>query len=233
MKDKFYNTIREQYDYIFPLNKKQVEFVMNEFPDSNSKLIEIGCANGKLTNALKDYDIRGIDLEQSFINTAKQRYKGIQFDALNMLELDTLDETFDGIICFGNTLVHLEMKDIETFISKCYSSLKSGGSLLIQILNYDNILDNEIDELPLIDNEHIRFERTYEIGDRLKFVTELTVKTDNERIKNAIYLTPIRKAELEEILISAGFDDIKYFGSFAKTPLKDNSLPLVASCKKR
>lgn len=228
--NKFYNTIKEQYDYIFPLNQKQVEFVKNEFPDRDSKLIEIGCANGKLTNALKGFNIRGIDLEQSFIDIAKQRYEGIQFDALNMLDVNTLNKKFDGIICFGNTLVHLMPNEIAEFINKCYSSLNNGGKLLIQILNYDNILDNKINKLPLIDNEHIKFERSYEFDDRLKFVTELTVKKQNERIDNAIYLTPIRKEKLKNILVAAGFRDVKFYGSFAKTSLKEDSLPLVLSC---
>lgn len=228
--NKFYNTIKKQYDYIFPLNQKQVEFVEGEFSNYDNRLIEIGCANGKLTNALKEYNIRGIDLEQSFIDIAKQRYSGIQFDALNMLNVDTLNEKFDGIICFGNTLVHLKIKEIEVFINKCYSILNSKGKLLIQILNYDNILDNEINKLPLIDNEHIKFERSYEFGDRLKFVTVLTVKKQNEQINNAIYLTPIRKVQLENMLVSAGFKDIKFYGSFTKNLLKEDSLPLVLSC---
>lgn len=230
--NKFYETIKEQYDYIFPLNLKQVEFVKSEFPDCDNKLIEIGCANGKLTNALSQYNIRGIDLEQSFIEIARQRYKGIQFDSLNMVDIDVLNERFDGIICFGNTLVHLKTEEIEAFISNCYSSLNKGGKLIIQILNYDNILDNQVYQLPLIDNEHIKFERCYEFGDRLKFITKLTIKKDNVQISNAIYLTPIRKSELEEMLVSAGFKDIKFYGSFAKVPLKEDSLPLVLCCKK-
>lgn len=230
MKNKFYSTIREYYDYIFPLNPMQVDFVASEFADTSSKLIEVGCANGKLTNALRQYDIRGIDLEESFIQAANNMYKGISFDALNMLELNSLGEMFNGIICIGNTLVHLDIEQIEVFIKQCYSSLKTDGKLLIQILNYDNILDNKITHLPIIDNEHIKFVRKYEFGDRLKFVTDLTIKETNETISNYIYLTPIRKDPLIQILKIAGFSDIKVYGSFGCIPLKSDSLPLVLSC---
>lgn len=230
--NKFYNTIKEQYDYIFPLNEKQVDFVKSEFTDYDSKLIEIGCANGKLTNALQDYNIRGIDLEQSFIDIARHRYKYIQFDALNMININKLNEKFDGIICFGNTLVHLDIDEIEEFINKCYESLDKDGKLLIQILNYDNILDNEINKLPLINNEHVKFERGYEFGDRIKFITKLTVKETGENIKNVVNLSPIRKDDIKRMLVSAGFKDVIFYGSFAKTALDNDSFPLIVSCKR-
>ena len=50
----FYESINKYYDNIFPLNEKQAEFVRGEFRDCKSKLVEVGCANGKLTNALSE-----------------------------------------------------------------------------------------------------------------------------------------------------------------------------------
>ena len=232
MQNKFYSTIRDYYDYIFPLNATQTNFVNEEFPNFNNKLIEVGCANGKLTNSLSQYDIRGIDLEDSFIQIARERYPLITFDALDMLKLSSLNEKFDGIICFGNTLVHLETNQIKNFIDQCYSCLKSNGKLLIQILNYDNILDNKITSLPIIDNDHIRFVRKYKFGERLGFETDLTIKELNKTISNSISLTPIRKTQLTDIIREASFTDIKIYGAFNKTPLKSSSLPLVLTCKR-
>ena len=209
----------------------QAKFVESEFADTSSKLIEVGCANGKLTNALKKYDIKGIDLEPAFIRIAQKRYPYIAFEALNMLELNTLEKKFDGIVCFGNTLVHLDIQQIDTFVKQCHETLNKNGKLLIQILNYDNVLDNKITALPIIDNDHIKFARKYNLGERLDFITDLTIKATGETISNSINLTPIRKDELSAILTNAGFTNIEFYGSFGRTELKVGSLPLVVSCE--
>ena len=232
MKRNFYESINKYYDNIFPLNEKQVEFVKSEFDNKSSKLIEIGCANGKLTNALSEYDIMGVDLEASFIEESRKRYNNIRFEELNMLNIQSLDEKFDGVITFGNTLVHLTKKEIKSFISSIYEALNQNGKLLIQILNYDYILDDEIFTLPIIDNEFITFERSYETKDDFLFHTKLTIKSSNEIIENKIALTPIRKDILVDSLKEAGFKNINVYSSFSKKEYNYKDLPLVISCNK-
>jgi 2-polyprenyl-3-methyl-5-hydroxy-6-metoxy-1,4-benzoquinol methylase len=228
----FYESINKYYDNIFPLNEKQAEFVRGEFRNCKSKLVEVGCANGKLTNALSEYNIIGIDLEKSFIDAARSKYKRVSFERCNMLDITDLNSNFDGIFTFGNTLVHLSIDDIKIFINKAYGILNKGGKLLIQILNYDNILDNSIEELPLIDNEAITFIRSYSHGDRFIFNTTLKIKSEGQEVKNSIELTPIRKKELLGILEEAGFRKINVYGSFDKDKYSSRSLPLIVSCEK-
>lgn len=232
MKKNFYESINKYYDNIFPLNEKQVEFVKGEFDNKLSKLVEIGCANGKLTAALSEYNIMGVDLEKSFIDEARKRYSNIKFEELNMLNIQSLDEKFDGVITFGNTLVHLTKEDIMGFIRNVYEVLNQGGRLLIQILNYDYILDNEIFTLPIIDNEFITFERSYEVKDEFLFHTRLTIKSSDEVIENKIVLTPIRKDLLVNYLEEAGFKNINVYSSFSKKAYNYKDLPLVISCTK-
>jgi len=228
----FYQSINKYYDNIFPLNFKQVEFVKSFF-EENATLIEVGCANGKLTNALSDFEIMGIDLESSFIKEASQRYPHIKFRAMNMLDLDSLNQRFDGIVCVGNTLVHLDKEQIGKFIEKANASLNPRGKLLLQILNYDFIVEKEITELPLIDNDVITFKRTYSFEDTLKFKTKLSIKESNEVIENVINLHPIGKFELEEVLKHNGFEEITFYSSFAKDEYTFNKLPLVISAQKK
>ena len=232
MKKKFYESINEYYDNIFPLNDKQVEFVKDEFDDMSSKLIEVGCANGKLTNALSEYNIMGVDLEGSFIDEARKRYSSIKFEELNMLDIQSLNEKFDGIITFGNTLVHLTGENIERFIRQAYEALNQEGKLLIQTLNYDYILNDEVFTLPVIDNELITFERSYQIKDEFLFHTKLTIKSSGEVIENKIVLTPIRKNSLVNLLKEAGFKNIRVYSSFTKKKYNYRDLPLVISCSK-
>ena len=55
--------------------------------------------------------------------------------------------------CFGNTLVHLQSIELMGKMLKgVFAVLKPGGHFLLQILNYDFILDEQVSELPLIDS---------------------------------------------------------------------------------
>lgn len=229
---RFYETIRQYYDDIFPLNPAQVSFVQRRFPDKASSLLEVGCANGKLTAALAEYDIMGIDLEPSFITMARARYPMIPFQAMNMLDIDQLKIDFDGIVCFGNTLVHLSHEEIQQFLTHAVKRMKPDGRLLLQILNYDHILDANITQLPLIDNDIIRFDRRYVIGERLQFQTELTIKATGQQLNNVIPLTPIRLQSLETMLKTAGFNQWITYSGFDDRLYQREALPLVIECKR-
>lgn len=160
------------------------------------------------------------------------------FEQLDMLTIaERFPESyFDTVICFGNTLVHLLTDaDIQQFINAAFKVLTSEGKLTIQILNYQNILENQIKSLPLIDNEHIRFERNYEFHDGSKLIdfnTKLTVKSTGQEVKNSTQLYPITQMKLQQFLEEAGFIGIEFFGSFNREPLTEKSLPLVLVCKK-
>jgi glycine/sarcosine N-methyltransferase len=92
-------------------------------------------------------------------------------------------ESFDALYCLGNTLVHLEgPEQIGIFLDAAFKLVKPDGVLILQILNYDHIVDDHINELPEIKTEKLRFSRWYEGIDtnstasdeeRLRFVTRL------------------------------------------------------------
>jgi SAM-dependent methyltransferase len=138
---------------------------------------------------------------------------------------------FDAVLCFGNTLVHLSgLPEIESFCKQVRAVLKDKGRFLLQILNYDHILDHNIRKLPLIENNIIVFERYYkydDINNLIEFRTVLTVKESKKIIENTILLYPLRKQELNKALKKAGFTRVLYYGDFDKRELKEDSLPLV------
>ena len=226
---EFYRVIRECYDNIFPLSKKQVDFIVRNF-ERGCKILEVGCANGKLSNALSEnFGIVGIDVEDEFVEIAKSRFPEVDFLTLNMLDVDSLPGMYDGIVCFGNTLAHINHSDVQEFLNKAYSKLISGGKILMQIVNYDYILGNMVGELPLIDNDVVRFERYYDHGDKFIFRGKLEVKRSGLQFESEVELFPILSNELTAMLEEAGFDDIMLFGSFDGEVFNNSSKALIVS----
>lgn len=240
----FYQSIADYYDFIFPLNQSQVDFVNATIPGSKSKsLLDVGCGTGNLDIELaKDFQkVIAIDSDETMIDKAKQKAKPDetkpQFMQMNMLNIETKfgSRSFDGIICFGNTLVHLDsVAEISYFFEQAKNVLKPGGKLLLQIINYDRILDKHIVGLPTIENEHIIFVRDYHYepdNNKILFKTTLTDKKNKQEIKNDIPLYPIRKDEITHLLKQAGFIDYLLYGNFGQNKFSDESIPLVVEAK--
>jgi ubiquinone/menaquinone biosynthesis C-methylase UbiE len=241
----FYTSITEYYNYIFPLNKTQVEFVRNSFKETrNLSLLDIGFGTGNLTLELSKIfkEVTGIDLDKTMLSKAEKNIsesvRNLKFMNLDMLKIDATfgDNTFDVIVCFGNTLVHLDSEEyILDFFIKTRRVLSDGGKLLFQIINYDRIIDKGINGLPTIENEIIKFERNYTYHKErnvIDFETILTIKENTRQISNKIELYPIRKSQIAKLLFKAGFTDIRYFGNFKREELTSENIPLVVETLK-
>lgn len=238
---KFYKSISSYYDDIFPYNSVQKDFVLSSTGGEyrNKSILDIGCGTGNLTFELSKHfkKISAIDFDRDMVRMATSKIKepgsNIHFTCLNMLDIAKhfALSSFDLILCFGNTLVHLvNYGEIESFLRQTKALLKPGGKLLLQIIHYDRILKQDIRSLPLIENQRIRFERFYrrrpETG-KMEFTTVLTLKKKKQIIKNNIELFPILKNETEHILKAVGYSDIIFYGSFKREKLSENSIPLI------
>lgn len=233
----FYEEIADYYDFIFPLNRTQIDFVKGciKEPYQNKSILDIGCSTGDLAIALSDVDfsVTAIDSDTEMISKANKKIKNeknVNFFCMDMQNIKNFFEanTFDSVLCFGNTLVHLTtLSEIEDFCRQARFVLRDNAKFLIQILNYDYILNHNITKLPLIENNNISFERYYEYNKLISFKTILTIKKSGKTIENVIYLYPLRKQELGIILKNVGFRDVSYYGDFNKRALEEKSLPLV------
>ena len=237
----FYESIAKVYDYIFPKNRKQLEFVESiKKISSEEKILDIGCATGNLTEFLgeKTRNIVGIDLDKELLKEAKEKHPNLNFENMNMLKINEKFEenSFDRVVSFGNTLVHLDSREeVEEFFQKVYKTLKFNGFFIVQIINYNRIIEKNIKNLPTIDNEKVKFVRDYEydksIG-KVDFITELTIKEANLNIKNNIKLLALTKIEIQKFLGEIGFRNIEFYGDFEGRELSDNSEAVIFVAQK-
>jgi glycine/sarcosine N-methyltransferase len=238
--DRFYSSIAKYYAMIFPFNPAQLSFVEKETgPVKGKYYLDAGCGSGELAYALADKgaEVTAIDLNRVLLAQAmeKRSHAGIVYRNADMLDIAEFCEPsfFDGVICFGNTLVHLGgSEDIKKFFKAIRKVLKPSGCFMLQILNYDYIFQQKIESLPTIENESVRFERRYRFipGSRnLRFSTELTLKASGEVIENETGLLGIGLNDLESLLSQAGFNNIRCYADFLMTPQGDAHLPLVVT----
>ncbi len=234
----FYSSISQIYNHIFPLNKGQVTFV-GSLIKGGSDILDIGCGTGNLAIALAEmgFNITAIDTNNNMLDIARSNSENGNpiFRETGMMEIGTefSDSKFSSVLCFGNTVVHLtDINDIGLFFKGVKEVLVPEGTFLFQIINYDNVLDNKLSQLPTIENSFVRFERNYRLNSSglIEFETICTIKKENNTLVNTVNLFPLRKSQATELLTQAGFTKIQYFSSFKKDPYRSVSLPLVFVC---
>ncbi len=230
---KFYDEICNKYDYIFPLNEIQKKFMDNEI--KGNRILDVGSSTGNLSKYLigNGINVTSIDINEKLIFKAAQ--KGVEVKKLNMLEIDTLNK-FDTIINIGNTLPHLNnKKEIYTFLEKAYDRLEENGKLIIQIINFNKFIinrdkNNYLGNLPLIENENVKFERSYYLDENNNIIFKTIL--DNE-IKNEEILLNINFEDLKNYLEKIGIKILKCYGGFDKSYFDfENSVYLIITGEK-
>jgi glycine/sarcosine N-methyltransferase len=238
----FYQQISKYYDYIFPTGAQQLNFIKQSAGSPPKKILDVACGSGGYSAELakSGYAVTGIDLDAEMVNKAKEKAanQGLNVTILkcDMLSIqEASKEKFDLVFCIGNSLVHLSSQDeIRNALKQMHGSLEEGGSLILQIINYDRVVNYKLNSLPTIENDEIglEFVRKYlydKQKDIIKFNTVLTVENRNEKevYENSIELLPLRSADMEKLLKEAGFSKIEFYGDFSRTPFDENSFMLV------
>jgi glycine/sarcosine N-methyltransferase len=247
---QFYESIAHHYDDIFPLSDTLKRF-LDTFPldPGADSVLDVGCSTGTipLYLAARARLVIGMDLDPTMISIAESRLTAesdgtVAFTVGDMTLIDEAfrHERFSLVLCLGNTLVHLRSPAmIAGFLARVARLLAPGGRFVFQILNYERILNRHVDELPLIDNDKVRFERHYRYRPNsplLDFETRLTVKASGETIENSLPLYPLKKDELERLLPSTGLSAVKYLGDYGGntyTPESDLLVSVLAQIKLR
>lgn len=238
----FYEMLVDYYDEIFPPSELTLEFLGKGLEDS-AKILDAACGTGTYTIGLaqEGYQTVGVDLDETMIALAEKKAGDLGLDVdfivSDMQNIDLVSTSdLDRIFCIGNSLVHLKNREeIKSFIETAYALLKDQGDLIIQIINYDRILDEGITFLPTIEvrDKGITFVRTYryvESTGLIEFRTRLRV--NGEETESCVSLYPIRKEDLYQVLVECGFTEVRVFGGFDESPYSKDALPLVLKAKK-
>jgi len=234
----FYEQISRHYDTVFPLSPAALNFLKALYREHNARtVLDVACGSGTYVKALLDsgFDAFGTDIDDAMVEKAQDKTSPDRIRQGDMQQASAIFGTaFDGMLCIGNSLVHLEDEiAIVRTLKEFARLLKPGGAACIQIINYDRILKDNIDRLPTIKSPEngLTFERQYELRRGIiYFNTELTVPEGIFR--NSIPLFPLLKESLEKGLIEAGFANTAFYGDFQGTPWHSGTYATIAAAIK-
>jgi glycine/sarcosine N-methyltransferase len=245
----FYEQISKFYDYIFPVGETQLKFLKDSIGNTSKRVLDIACGSGgySIELAKSGHKVTAVDLDEEMVALTKQKanLESLEVNSFkcDMKELKTKfadSQGFDFIFCIGNSIVHLgSLEEIQEALKQMYSIMGDGGTLVLQIINFDRILQHNISELPTLINTEIglEFVRKYEHNAEkgmINFNTVLKVnnENENERFENSVELFPVISSKLMDMLEKADFKNINFYGDFTYSIYDDKAFLLVVKAEK-
>ncbi|MFE6997632.1 class I SAM-dependent methyltransferase [Microbacterium sp. NPDC057659] len=109
-----------------------VELIRSWRDSTPGPLLDAGCGPGLWTAFLNDgsHDVAGIDLSPEFVQAARLRHPGIDFQVASSRELPFEDASFGGILAWYS-LIHTPPEDLPAILAELARVLVPGGSILI------------------------------------------------------------------------------------------------------
>lgn len=205
---------------------------------TGGRILDLGCGTGEHSRflAAQGFEVIGVDASPSMIEKALETPvpENLRFVLGDIGAIDSLVEgSFDGAICLGNTLPHLQDRHaLAAFAAGLRRRLRDGGAFVLQILNYEKIFERKQRFLPL------NFREGTLPGEEVVFLRVMTLREDGSLVftPSTLRLRPDadpplevvssrnvplrgwRRKEIEEALEAVGFEQIDLFGTVGDTP---------------
>jgi glycine/sarcosine N-methyltransferase len=231
----FYQSLTPFYDEIFPTNSKSLHFLVSNFKQEGL-LLDVGAGTGNmaLNLAKEGFKVIAAEPEESMAKQIQEKASNHSITVLTkpMQQINEIDETFDGIYCIGNTLVHLNnMEEISEFLQQVFKKLHQDGVFICQVVNFEKVLEKQVFTFPTIQKETFEFNRRYDLEDE-KVLFTTTIATAEQTFSNTTSLYPVTSKQLLPALKNSGFQSVELFGSFEKDPYSLNSAAVIVVAKK-
>ncbi|MEI7690528.1 MAG: methyltransferase domain-containing protein [bacterium] len=169
-----------------------------------SKILDLGCGNGRVIEILEKFNISytGLDISENLIKLAQKKYPDKNFIVSDLLKTPLSDDEFDYVLSIA-TLHHIpsEEQRLNAFL-EINRILRPGGTILITVWYFwdDPVFKKEMDE-KYISQESTKTELEY--GDFLK-----PWKDNNKNVLAERYFHAWGKTEIEDLLNKTGFGEI-------------------------
>ena len=241
----FYADISAVYDDLFPVSAAQLSLLNSLHEETGSgSVVDCGCGSGAqlLPFAVSGAECLGFDPDPSLVAIAREKlaaWPNARIEEGGFADLPRLAaRAHDILLCLGNSLVHVSSEQAGRFLADSARVLSPQGRMLLQILNYERLLRDGVEELPPIRSSDgsVELRRHYKWEDRRKVLFRTTLKfsaVEGLRVAcNEVPLYPIYPEELEKMMKTAGFEDIRFFGDFSRSVFCADSEAIVCLARK-
>ena len=214
-----YHLLSKYYNQLFKFNPKLKDFLF-PYATKGGYALDLGCGTGRLTNVIDQLGmhVKGIDLDSHMIEIASQSYPYLEFKSEDMIEyMKNPSQTYDLITCFGNTIVHLDQNLLTQLFTQVSLLLNHHKYFIVQLLNYQKILDQKPESLPDLLHDNLLLKRNYTyFKDYLMFQTILFENDDVYELGET-KLYPYTHHKLIDLALQHGFET-EVFGDISFSP---------------
>lgn len=115
-------------------------------------ILDVGSGGGYKSKffAERGFQVTGIDISSSFLEIAKREMPAGRFIKLSMMDLDRLEDVFDGVFASAS-LLHIPKADAPRAVQNMADRVKPGGLLYLAV---KEAKDNKPDEAVEKENDY-------------------------------------------------------------------------------
>lgn len=231
-----YDEITSIYQQIFPINQAFLQFIPAYLQQESSSILDLGCGPGDYVDEFcrQGHRATGIDSSAPMIAWAKQHHQG-SFYHLSFTEIERLKGNFDCIYCIGNSLSYLPCDATKKFLRDVLNLLKSSGSFILQLVNWDKYhltgsMDFPIQRLA----DGRSFHRAYETHPASTVLFKTEIQQDGQTLQAwTDHLYPRYSDSFPGEIAESGLAVSGVYGDFKKNSFEVASSPALIIISRR
>ena len=235
----FYSDFAPYYELVFPFREQVYSFLREHAGVSGGAVLDAGCGPGHYCGMFlrEGFRVTGIDLDGMMIDAASAAYPQGVFRCMDIAGIASLQSSFKLIYSIGNVLAHLPFESLEAFLGNVYAALETGGSWIVQLVNWDYLLTLRDYTFPVkvLAEGAVTFQRRYSQISPEGVVFEVLLTVEGKSVFNEqSQLYPFTSDLLLRLHQLAGFSLEGVYAGFDKSEFrKGRDSGLIMSYKKR
>jgi SAM-dependent methyltransferase len=238
------NFWRELYPYMFPPDRfsaatKEVECVLQLAHVTQGAILDLGCGPGRhsVEFAKRGFHVTGVDASRYLLERARERAE--EFKVQVELVKDDMRhfrrEAAFELVCILFTSFGYFEDDQENLQVVCnaHESLKPGGVLLIDVIGKERIARNWRDALSSEFPDGTLLIQLPRVSRAWSRIASKWLLIRDERSRTFQFEHTIFSArELQDLILSAGFETVEAFGNLQGAPYGLDAERLIAVARK-
>ncbi|MGD8795064.1 MAG: class I SAM-dependent methyltransferase, partial [Anaerolineae bacterium] len=196
------------------------------------RVLDAACGTGHhaLALARRGYQVAGADLSAAMVERARANAATagleVNFAVAGLGDLHSLGQTFDAVICLGNSLPHLLTdEEMAQALADFAAVLRPGGLLVVQNRNFDRVWARQErfmgPQSHRQGDEEWLFVRFYDYGAETLTFNMVRLRRNGETWRQDVQSTelrPIFHRQLAADLAAAGFGRVDLYGGYDAAP---------------